>query len=76
MLVLSRGKDESIIIGDNIKLTVIEVRSDGTVRLGIDAPKDVEIHREEVYQAIQTENRLAASTSVKLEGLEQFFKKE
>ncbi|KJS19052.1 MAG: hypothetical protein VR72_20125 [Clostridiaceae bacterium BRH_c20a] len=76
MLVLSRGKDESIVIGDNIKITVIDVRPDGTVRLGIDAPKDVEIHREEVYQAIQEENRLAASTSFKLEGLGQFFKKE
>jgi len=76
MLVLSRSKNESIIIGDNIKVTIVEVRLDGTVKLGIDAPKHVEIYREEVYQAIQVENRLAASTSVKLEGLGQFFKKE
>jgi len=51
MLVLSRKKDESIVIAHNIVITVIEVRGD-KVRLGITAPKDVPVHREEVYEAI------------------------
>lgn len=52
MLVLSRKKDEKIIIGDGITIMVIEVRGD-KVRLGIDAPKEISVHREEVYNAIQ-----------------------
>ncbi len=52
MLVLSRKKDESIIINDHIRVTVVEIRGD-KVRLGIDAPKDVTVHRREVYEAIQ-----------------------
>ncbi len=52
MLVLSRKKNESIIINDNITVTVVEIRGD-KVRLGIDAPKDVTVHRREVYEAIQ-----------------------
>jgi carbon storage regulator len=54
MLVLSRKQDEKIIIGDSITLMVISIQGD-KVRLGIDAPKTVSIHREEVYQAIQRE---------------------
>ena len=54
MLVLSRKQDEKIIIGDSITLMVISIQGD-KVRLGIDAPKHVSIHREEVYQAIQRE---------------------
>jgi carbon storage regulator len=56
MLVLSRKKNESIIINDNITLTVIEIRGD-KVRLGIEAPKDVTVHRREVYEAIQSQAR-------------------
>lgn len=52
MLVLSRHKDESIVIGDSIKIMVVAIMGD-KVRLGIEAPKNVSIHREEVYQAIQ-----------------------
>jgi carbon storage regulator len=55
MLVLSRQRDECIIIGDNIKITIVDIRGD-KVRLGIDAPKEVPVHREEVYKAIQQEN--------------------
>ena len=55
MLVLSRKKNESIIINDNITVTVIEIRGD-KVRLGIEAPKDVSVHRREVYEAIQAQN--------------------
>ena len=52
MLVLSRKKDESIMINDHIRVTVVEIRGD-KVRLGIDAPKDISVHRREVYDAIQ-----------------------
>ncbi len=55
MLVLSRKKDEKIVIGDNITLMVIEIRGD-KVRLGIDAPRDVTVHREEIYDAIKRES--------------------
>jgi len=54
MLVLSRKKNESIIINDHIVVTVVEIRGD-KVRLGIDAPKDVSVHRREVYEAIQSQ---------------------
>ncbi len=54
MLVLSRKKDEKIIIGDKITLMIIEIRGD-KVRIGIDAPKDVTVHRQEVYEAIKKE---------------------
>ena len=51
MLVLSRHRNEAIIIGDDIVITVIDIRGD-KVRLGIDAPKNVTVHRKEVYDAI------------------------
>ncbi|MFM7038992.1 MAG: carbon storage regulator CsrA [Planctomycetaceae bacterium] len=54
MLVLSRKKDEKIVIGDSITLMVIEIRGD-KVRLGIEAPRDVTVHREEIYEAIRRE---------------------
>jgi len=66
MLVLSRKKDEKIIIGDNITLMVIEIRGD-KVRLGIDAPKEVSVHREEVYNAIKREMN-GASGPASIEG--------
>ena len=52
MLVLSRKKNESIMIGDDIVITVVDVRGD-KVRIGIDAPKEVTVHRREVYEAIK-----------------------
>lgn len=54
MLVLSRKKNESIVIGDEISIVVVEIRGD-KVRLGIEAPKDVPVHREEIYQIIQAQ---------------------
>ena len=59
MLVLTRKRNESIIVGDNIKITIVEVKGD-QVKLGITAPKDVSIHREEIFMEIQKENELAA----------------
>lgn len=56
MLVLSRQRDESIFIGDNIKITIVDIRGD-KVRLGIEAPSEVPVHRQEVYEAIQRQNR-------------------
>src|SRR4029077_5911129 len=61
MLVLSRKKNESIIINDNITVTVIEIRGD-KVRLGIEAPKTVTVHRREVYEAIKNQARASEQT--------------
>ena len=54
MLVLSRQRDESIIIGDDIEIVIVDVRGD-KVRLGINAPREVSVHRKEIYDAIQRE---------------------
>lgn len=59
MLVLSRQSDETIIIGDNIRVTIVEVRGD-KVRIGIDAPRDVAVHRQEIYDAIRRDAEKAA----------------
>ncbi len=59
MLVLSRQRDETIMIGDHIEVTVVDVRGD-KVRLGINAPTSVAVHRKEVYDAIKKENEEAA----------------
>ena len=55
MLVLSRQRDQSIFIGDDIEITVVDIRGD-KVRLGIEAPTEIPVHRQEVYEAIQREN--------------------
>jgi carbon storage regulator len=62
VLVLSRRIGESIVIGNQVTITVLEVRGD-QVRIGIDAPRDVQVHREEVWQQLQEENERAASTA-------------
>ena len=54
MLVLSRQKDESIMVGDDVEITIVDVRGD-KVRLGITAPKEIPVHRREVYEAIKRE---------------------
>jgi len=59
MLVLSRQRDESIKIGDDIEITVVDIRGE-KVRLGITAPPHVPVHRKEVYEAIKRENEAAA----------------
>lgn len=60
MLVLSRQRDESIIIGDHIVITIVDIRGD-KVRLGIDAPVEIPVHRQEVYEAIQRERNARSS---------------
>jgi carbon storage regulator len=60
MLVLTRRAGESVMIGDNVTITVLEARGD-VIRLGIQAPRDVQVHREEVYRELQAANRAAAS---------------
>jgi len=63
MLVLSRKKNESIMIGDTIEIKVVAIEGD-LVRLGIEAPRNVNVHRKEVYLAIKEENELAAKTKI------------
>ena len=64
MLVLSRQRDESIMIGDTIVVTIVDIRGD-KVRLGINAPSEVPVHRQEVYEAIQRENLNASQLEPK-----------
>ncbi|MGK9252697.1 carbon storage regulator CsrA [Paenibacillus humicus] len=68
MLVLSRKKGESILIGHEIELSVLEVTADG-IRLGISAPKDVTILRKELYVAIEDSNRESVQRSVSMDDL-------
>jgi len=56
MLVLSRRKEESIMIGDDVCITIVDVRGD-KVRLGIEAPKKIAVHRQEIYDKIKSEGR-------------------
>ncbi|KAB8139478.1 carbon storage regulator CsrA [Gracilibacillus oryzae] len=65
MLVLTRKFNETIKIGDEIEVTVLEIEGE-QIKLGISAPKDIDIHRQEVYQAIQQENNEAANLSQNL----------
>ena len=60
MLVLSRQRDESIMIGDDVEITIVDVRGD-KVRLGITAPKKIPVHRREIYDAIQREKAQKAA---------------
>jgi len=62
MLILSRKVDEKVVIGDDIKISIIEIRGD-QVRIGIDAPKKVKVFRQEVYDAIKAENRAASKSA-------------
>jgi len=74
MLVLSRKTNESIIIGENIEILVVEIKGD-QVKLGINAPKDVSLYRGEIYEAIQKENREAPKTAPHT-GIESLLKKK
>ena len=72
MLVLSRQRDETIMIGDNVEITVVDIRGD-KVRLGITAPRQVQVHRKEVYEAIRSEN--ATASQIQMDDLDGADKK-
>ncbi|MDZ7793981.1 MAG: carbon storage regulator CsrA [Spirochaetia bacterium] len=65
MLILSRKKDESIMIGDQIEISVVDIKGD-QIKLGIKAPRDIKVYRQEVFTAIQQENQAAAKTGTQL----------
>lgn len=75
MLILSRKKDESIILGKDIEIVIIGIEGD-QVKVGINAPKNVEIYRKEVYDAIQKENKQAANQSINIAELEKILKEK
>ncbi len=62
MLVLSRREGESVVIGNDIIITVLEVRG-GQIRLGVDAPRSLQVHREEIYREVSKSNKEAMGTS-------------
>lgn len=68
MLILSRKVNEKIMIGEDISVTIIEIRGD-QVKIGVEAPKSVKVFRQEVYEAIQNENRAAATSNADLGSL-------
>jgi carbon storage regulator len=70
VLVLTRHVHQSIVIGHDVVVTVLEVRGD-QVRLGITAPKDIQVHREEVFAALMAANRQAAASAAELEVLKK-----
>ncbi len=73
MLILSRKIDEKIKIGSDITLTIIEIKGD-QVKIGVEAPKNVKVFRQEVFEAIQSENKKAAAAT-SLDGLEKLLGK-
>lgn len=70
MLILTRKPGESVYLGDNVKITVVEIKGH-QIRLGIDAPRDLRIYREEIYEQIREENRQAADTGTTSQGLDR-----
>ena len=72
MLVLTRKPGERLVIGDNIVITVVEIKGDN-IRIGIDAPREVKVYRGEIYDAIVAENRQAA-LNVDVAGLDSLRK--
>jgi len=75
VLILSRRKGESIVIGDNIEICVIDVQGE-TIKIGIDAPRTVSVHRKEIYNEIENANREAARNLPTVEQLKQLKPKE
>ena len=75
MLILSRKKNESIIIDGNIEVQIIAM-DDGKVKIGVSAPKTVSIHRKEVYEKIQSENKKAVLRDTHVQDLKKFIQKK
>lgn len=75
MLILTRKKNESLIINGNIEVRIVAL-DDGKVKIGIDAPKNIEIHRKEIFEKIQAENKESIIEHKRLENLKKFIKKE
>jgi carbon storage regulator len=75
MLVLARKKGESIMIGDNIELVILGVEGD-TVKLGIAAPKHVEVYRKEIYLSIQESNKEASTNKINPNDLSELFRNQ
>ncbi|HBG36208.1 MAG TPA: carbon storage regulator CsrA [Treponemataceae bacterium] len=75
MLILSRKINEKIKIGEDITLSIIEIKAD-QVKIGIDAPKEVKVFRQEVFNAIQNENLAAATSTESIESLSDLFAKK
>ncbi len=75
MLILTRKEEESLIIDGKIEITVIK-SEDGKVKLGITAPKEIEIHRKEIFEKIQEENKEAKAKKDAFKNLEKIFKKD
>ncbi|MCI8749943.1 MAG: carbon storage regulator CsrA [Lachnospiraceae bacterium] len=73
MLALARKVNQSIIIGNDIEITLLEIKGD-QVKIGINAPKSVPIYRKEIYEQIQEENKKAAQTEIDVETLKNLFK--
>jgi len=72
MLALARKLNQSIVIGDNIEITLLEIKGD-QIKVGINAPKSVPIYRKEIYEQIQEENKKAAQAEVDVKSLENLF---
>ncbi len=75
MLILARRLNEQIVIGDDIRVSVVDIRGD-QVKLGIEAPRSVKVYRQEVYDAIQAENREAAQSATALPSLDPYLKND
>ena len=73
MLALARKVNESIIINDNVEVTILEIKGD-QIKVGIDAPKSVPIYRKEIYVQIQEENKKAAEEEIDVSALKNVFK--
>ena len=70
MLILSRKINEKIIIGEDVSITIIEIRGD-QVKIGVEAPKSIKVFRQEIYEAIQKENKAAATSQVSMDNLSE-----
>lgn len=71
MLILTRKKDQSIVVNDSIEISIVEIE-DGKVKIGINAPKEVSIHRKEVFDKIKSENQKATESN---QNIDEFKKK-